>query len=202
MPRGYIILCLQSKTLSSNRAITVIHHLKFRCGETELSIFHTLWTYLVLWLRWNPAQATSALHPWGEEKAQQKPISVKVHTVEVHCNANSAQRKWQEAPRAGKPHMQAHPLMTGNYLHYPIIVRPQAKKQEGNTIPHPSTENWIKDLLSIALPIRTIPRFPLSHSLLLGSFRSLLSLYIRGQTEWKPQPQKTKQTAHMDHSLV
>ena len=31
---------------------------------------------------------------------------------------------------------------------------------------------------------------------------SLLSLFIRGQKEWKPQSQKTNQTDHMDHSLV
>ena len=31
---------------------------------------------------------------------------------------------------------------------------------------------------------------------------SLLSLFIRRQTEWKPQSQKTNQTDHMDHSLV
>ena len=31
---------------------------------------------------------------------------------------------------------------------------------------------------------------------------SLLSSSIRGQTEWKPQSQKTNQTDHMDHSLV
>ena len=31
---------------------------------------------------------------------------------------------------------------------------------------------------------------------------SLLSLYIRGQTKWKPQSQKTNQTGHMDHTLV
>ena len=31
---------------------------------------------------------------------------------------------------------------------------------------------------------------------------SLLSFSIRGQTEWKPQSQKTNQTDHMDHSLV
>ena len=31
---------------------------------------------------------------------------------------------------------------------------------------------------------------------------SLLSLFIRGQTEWKPQSQKTNQSDHMDHSLV
>ena len=30
---------------------------------------------------------------------------------------------------------------------------------------------------------------------------SLLSLSIRGQTEWKPESQKTNQTDHMDHSL-
>ena len=31
---------------------------------------------------------------------------------------------------------------------------------------------------------------------------SLLFLSIRGQTEWKPQSQKTKQTDYMDHSFV
>ena len=31
---------------------------------------------------------------------------------------------------------------------------------------------------------------------------SLLCFSIRGQTEWKPQSQKTNQTDHMEHSLV
>ena len=31
---------------------------------------------------------------------------------------------------------------------------------------------------------------------------TLLSLFIRGQTEWKPQSQKNNQTDHMDYSLV
>ena len=31
---------------------------------------------------------------------------------------------------------------------------------------------------------------------------SFLSLSIRGQIEWKPQLQKTKQTDHMDHNLI
>ena len=35
---------------------------------------------------------------------------------------------------------------------------------------HPSTVNCIKDLLSMALPIRTRPSFPLSQSLSSGSF--------------------------------
>ena len=32
--------------------------------------------------------------------------------------------------------------------------------------------------------------------------KSFLSLSIRGQTEWKPQSQKTNQPDHMDYSLV
>ena len=31
---------------------------------------------------------------------------------------------------------------------------------------------------------------------------SLLSFSVRGQTEWKPQSQKSNQSDHMDHSLV
>ena len=45
-----------------------------------------------------------------------------------------------------------------------------------NREPHPSTENWIKDLLSMAPPIRTRPRFPLSQSIPSGSFHMPLIL--------------------------
>ena len=40
------------------------------------------------------------------------------------------------------------------------IVWPQENKREGTQL-HPSTENWIKDLLSMAPPIRIRPSFPL-----------------------------------------
>ena len=43
------------------------------------------------------------------------------------------------------------------------IVWPQVNSREG-TQRQSSTENWIKDLLTIALPIRTRPSFPLSQS--------------------------------------
>ena len=47
----------------------------------------------------------------------------------------------------------------------------------------------------MAPPIRTRPRFPLSQSLLSGSFHDPLSWpSIRGQPEWKPQSEKMKQT--------
>ena len=55
------------------------------------------------------------------------------------------------------------------------IVWPQVNNREG-TQPHPSTENWIKDLLSMAPVMKTRTIFPLSQSLLSGSFHKLLIL--------------------------
>ena len=58
------------------------------------------------------------------------------------------------------------------------IVWPQVKQQGGNTAQ--PTENWIKDLLSLPLPIRTRPSFPLSQSLPSGSFyKPLILLHQR-----------------------
>ena len=51
----------------------------------------------------------------------------------------------------------------------------RSNNREG-TQPHPSTENWIKDLLSTALPIRTKPSFPFSQSLPSESFYKPLIL--------------------------
>ena len=39
------------------------------------------------------------------------------------------------------------------------IVRPQVNSREG-TQPHPSTKNWVKDLLSMAPSMRTSPSIP------------------------------------------
>ena len=55
------------------------------------------------------------------------------------------------------------------------IVWPQVNNREG-TQPHPTTENWIKDLLSMVQSIRTRPSFPLSQSLPSGSFHKRLIL--------------------------
>ena len=49
------------------------------------------------------------------------------------------------------------------------IVWPQVNSREGTQL-YPSTENWIKDLLSMAPRIRTRPNFLLSQSLPSGSF--------------------------------
>ena len=55
------------------------------------------------------------------------------------------------------------------------IVWLQAYSREGTQL-HPSTENWIKDLLSMAPPIRTRPSIPLSQFLPSGSFHKPLIL--------------------------
>ena len=47
-------------------------------------------------------------------------------------------------------------------------------KQQGGKQPCPSTENWIKHLLSMVPPIRTRPSFPHSQSLPTGSFHKRL----------------------------
>ena len=55
------------------------------------------------------------------------------------------------------------------------IIWSQVNNREG-TQPHPSSENWVTDFLSMALPIRTRPSFPLSKSLPSKSFHKPLIL--------------------------
>ena len=64
------------------------------------------------------------------------------------------------------------------------IVWSQVNSRE-ETQPSPSTENWIKDLLSMALPIRTRPIFWLSQSLPSGSFYKPLILLHHGADRLK-----------------
>jgi len=45
------------------------------------------------------------------------------------------------------------------------------------TQPRPSTENWVKDLLSMALPFRARPKFPHSQSLPSGNCHKPLILF-------------------------
>ena len=61
------------------------------------------------------------------------------------------------------------------------IVWPQVNKGEA-TQPHPTTENWIKDLLRMALHIRTRLEFP-PQSLPSGRFhKPLILLHQRADT--------------------
>ena len=55
------------------------------------------------------------------------------------------------------------------------IVWPEIDSREGAQL-HPSTENWIKDLLSMAQAFRTRPNISLSQSIRSGSFHKPLVL--------------------------
>ena len=75
---------------------------------------------------------------------------------------------------------QARVLEWGAIAFSGTIVWPQINNREGTQL-HPSTENRIKDLLSMALPVRTRPSFLLSQSI------HILSFSIRWQADWISQ---------------
>jgi len=62
------------------------------------------------------------------------------------------------------------------------IVWPKVNNREG-TQPHPSTENSIKDLLSMAPPIRIRPSYPSVSLCLQEASISLLHFSIKGQAD-------------------
>ena len=86
------------------------------------------------------------------------------------------------------------------------IVWPQVKQQGGGTQPCHSTENWIKDLLSMALAFGTRTSFPLSESFPSRSFHEPLFLLHQRADRMKTininHKQKTNQSDHMDLTLV
>ena len=122
--------------------------------------------------------------------------------VEVWVNRGLLQGQGHWLQQSGEAqHAGISPFEGGrHYCHYPYHSFASGQLRE-EALSHPSAEYWIKDLLSMALTTRTRPGFPHSQSLQEAS-TSLLSSSIRGQTEWKPQSQKTNQTDHMGHSFV
>ena len=106
-----------------------------------------------------------------EETDPDLPVSVQPCPVEAWVGGGLLQAGGTECSSACMG-----PFEGGrHYLHYPTIVWTQVNSREGIQ-PQPSTENWIKDLLGMALPIRTRLSFPLSQSLPSGSFHKLLIL--------------------------
>ena len=73
------------------------------------------------------------------------------------------------------PGSSVHGIFQARVLEWIAIAWPQVNNREG-TQPNPWTEDWIKDLLNTALPIRTRPSIPLSQSLPSGSFHKPLTL--------------------------
>ena len=73
---------------------------------------------------------------------------------------------WQWLPW-GHRHWIQQSLHKSFWRRSPLLPLPYHRE---GTQPHLLTENWIKDLLSMALPIRTRPSFLLSRSLPSGRF--------------------------------
>ena len=64
------------------------------------------------------------------------------------------------------------------------IIWLQINNREGTQL-HPSTENWVKDFLSMAQPMRTRTSFPLSQSLPSGSINKPPILLYQGADRLK-----------------
>ena len=91
------------------------------------------------------------------------------------------------------------PLPYLNYLHHSLAPGPTTRREHS---PAHQQKIRLKIYWAWSHPSEQDPVSPsvsLSHQ---EASISLLPLSIRGQTEWKPQSQKTKQTDHMYHSLV
>jgi len=79
-----------------------------------------------------------------------------------------------------KAHLTSHSRMSGSRS--VIIVQHQINSREGTQL-HPSTENWIKDLLSMAPPSEQDLLSPFVSLSYQETSISLLSFAIRGQTD-------------------
>ena len=81
------------------------------------------------------------------------------------------------------------------------IIWLQVNNREGTQL-HSSTENWVKDLLSMAPPIKTRLSFPLSQSLSSGSFHKPLILIPQRADRMKIAITKNSSNCYIDHSLI
>ena len=107
------------------------------------------------------------------------PMSVEESLVDVRVGGG-----WLRVEGTECSHGCMGPLEEGkNYLHYLHHSFTSGQITGREPQPHLLTGNWIKDLLSMTLPIRTRASFPLSQSLRSGNYISLLSFSIRGHTD-------------------
>ena len=91
-----------------------------------------------------PAKRSLCSLPWMRGISSQPPLRPSDWLVSCDCGFQSVCLLMEKVKR----------LMEAS-----TIVWPQVSYREGTHL-HPSTENWIKDLLSMAPPIRTVPVSP------------------------------------------
>ena len=127
-----------------------------------------------------------------QETSPDLPVSVQESLAGVWVGGGLLQGQGTECSSACMgPFEGGHHYL--HYLHHSFASGPTTGREHS-----PSTENWIKDLLNMAPPIRTRPSFPLS----LSYQEASISFSIRRKTDWKPQSQETNQSDHTEHSLV
>ena len=112
-------------------------------------------------------------------------VSVRVQESPAEVRLNSG-RPWGRGTEYNGPGISP---FEGLPLRLP---RPKYRQE---TQPHPPLENWIKDLLSMALPIRARPRFPHRQSLSSRGFPE-------DRQNGNHNHRKTNHNDHLDYSLV
>ena len=106
----------------------------------------------------------------------------------VHISSRGVGRRWPDAG-LGAVSVAVHAWDLLKEVAIIFITSTIVWAQAKSRVVHPSIENWVKDLLSMALPIRTRPNFPLSQSLPSESFHK--ASY--------PSPSEGRQTENHSH---
>ena len=150
---------------------------------------------MVIWVKYNRYNGYLSCETVTTQKTNPDlPMSVQESLAETWSMVASCRVRGCRGPFEGGSHYL-------HYLHIPPHFCLRSNNREG---PSPTNQQKIGLKIYWAWPCPS-EQDPVSSSVSLyhqEASISLLSLSIRGQTEWKPQSQITNQTDHMYHSLV
>ena len=121
-------------------------------------------------------QPTRLPHPWdspGKNTGVGCHFLLQCMNVKSESEVAQSCRTLSDPMDCSPPGSSVHGIFQARVLEWVALLT--LNSREGTQL-HPSTEYWIKDLLSMAPPIRTRPSFPLSQSLPSGSFHKPLIL--------------------------
>ena len=144
----------------------------------------------------------------GPRRKEQWPHKRLTHSLACECPGVSSGGMGRQWPAAGSGALNAG-VCAWNLLKEvtiifitPTMVWPQGQTTGREHSPTLQQKIGLKIYWAQPQPTEQGPVSPsitLSHQ---EASISLLSVSIRGQTDWKPQSQKTNQTDYKDHSLV
>ena len=134
------------------------------------------------WPAAGPGALSVAVHAWDLLKEVAIILITSTHNLK---GSHSVMSDFLQQPAR----LSFHGILQARVLEWVAItiVWPQVKNREG-TQPHPSTENWIKDLLSILKLIKTRPFPP----------QSVCPIRKLPQTSY-PSPSEGRQTENHKH---